>query len=57
MKLLLFLLLCGWAIVRTALELLDGDALPVFVLAGVATEVLGLDMVARAHAASREETR
>jgi hypothetical protein len=57
MKLLgLLLLLSGWAIVRTALELLHGNALPVFVLAGLVTEVLGLGLLARAHI-SREDTR
>ena len=51
-----FLLLAGWAIVLTALALLPA-ALPrvVFVAAGVAVEVLGFMLVARAQAAHPRE--
>lgn len=58
MKLLgLLLLVSGWAIVRTALELLHGNGLAVFILAGIATEVLGLVITARAHLATHEDER
>lgn len=43
------LLLSGWGIVIAALRLLHTGALTVFVLAGVAVEILGLVLVARAH--------
>ncbi len=50
--------LAGWAIVLAAVALLK--SLPQqggFALAGVAVEVLGLILVARAHLPSREEKR
>jgi hypothetical protein len=43
------LLLSGWGIVIAALMMLHTSALPAFVLAGVAVEILGLALVARAH--------
>ena len=50
MKLSGFLLLfSGGSIVVAALRLLHGGALSVFVLAGLAVELLGLGLVARAH--------
>ncbi|HZR67097.1 MAG TPA: hypothetical protein VFA85_18295 [Terriglobales bacterium] len=50
MKLLGFLLLLsGWAIVIAALILLHGGAVSAFLIAGVAVEVVGLVLVARAH--------
>lgn len=46
----LLLLLAGWVIALTALGLLPpGSARAAFVLAGVAVEILGLILVARAH--------
>ena len=55
MKLLGFvLLLSGWGIVVAALALLHGAVLPTFVVAGVATEILGFVFVARAHIPSKE---
>lgn len=52
------LLLAGWFIVLSALELL-GPATPraVFVLAGFAVEVLGLALAFRAHAVEPEVER
>ena len=52
------LLLAGWVIVLSALELL-GPATPraVFVLAGFAVEVLGLALAFRAHAVQPEVER
>jgi len=50
------LLLAGWAIVLTALALLGRyGPRAVFVLAGVAVEVLGLGLVARSHLAPRRD--
>src|SRR5262245_51874781 len=50
MKLLGFiLLLSGWGIVMAALVMLHGKATLVFILAGVAVEIVGLALVARAH--------
>jgi hypothetical protein len=49
------LLLSGWGIVVTALTLLHTSVLTVFVLAGVAVEILGLVLVARAHLPVRED--
>jgi hypothetical protein len=43
------LLLSGWAIVFAALAMLRGTAISIFVLAGVAVEVIGFVLVARAH--------
>jgi hypothetical protein len=43
------LLLSGWGIVVAALALLHGTATSGFILAGVAVEILGLVLVARAH--------
>lgn len=43
------LLLSGWAIVVTALAILHGHAVPAFVYAGFAVEILGLVLVFRAH--------
>lgn len=49
------LLLAGWIIVLSALEML-GSATPraVFVLAGFAVEILGLALTFRAHAVQPE---
>lgn len=59
MKLLGFLLLlAGWAIVLAAIVLLPTVALrAVFVIAGVAVEVLGLALFIRAHLLSPGELR
>jgi hypothetical protein len=55
MKLLGFiLLLSGWGIVAAALVMLHGKATPAFIVAGVAVEILGLVLVARAHLPARE---
>jgi hypothetical protein len=43
------LMLSGWAIVLTALALLRGTAVSAFVIAGLAVEIVGLVVVARAH--------
>jgi hypothetical protein len=43
------LLLSGWGIVLAAVRMLHGNAASAFVLAGVAVEILGLVLVARAH--------
>ena len=43
------LLLSGWGIVLAALAMLHGSAVSVFILCGVAVEILGLALVARAH--------
>lgn len=56
MKLVGFLLLLsGWAIVLAALGMLHGAATPVFILLGVAVEILGLGFIARAHLPASEE--
>jgi len=56
MKLLGFLLLLsGWGIVVAALALLHGGAVPAFVSAGFAVEILGLVLVLRAHLPLLEE--
>jgi hypothetical protein len=59
MKLLGFLLLlAGWLIVLTAIVLLPGVAArAAFAMSGVAVEVLGLALVARAHLLSPGELR
>lgn len=45
-----FLLLAGWIIVAAAvILLLPANAIAVFVLAGVAVEILGLTLVIRAN--------
>lgn len=50
MKLIgLLLLLSGWGIVLAALLMLHGKATFVFILLGVAVEILGFVFVARAH--------
>jgi len=55
MKLLGFiLLLSGWGIVMAALVMLHGKATLVFILAGVAVEIVGLALVARAHMPAKE---
>ena len=43
------LLLSGWAIVLAALRLLHGGALSAFIVAGLAVEILGFALVAKAH--------
>ena len=43
------LLLSGWGIVLAALAMLHGTATSIFVLSGVAVEILGLVFVARTH--------
>jgi len=43
------LLLSGWGIVVGALKLLRGGALPAFIVAGLAVEILGLVLVAKSH--------
>lgn len=43
------LLLSGWGIIVAALAMLHGPAVSVFIFAGVAVEILGLVLVARAH--------
>ena len=50
MKLLGFLLLIsGWGIVLAAINMLHGTPVSIFILAGVAVEILGLVLVARTH--------
>jgi len=49
------LLLSGWGIVLAALAMLHGTATSIFVLAGVAVEIIGLVLVARAHLPLRED--
>jgi hypothetical protein len=57
MRLVGFLLLvAGWGLVLAALGMLKADASRnAFVLAGVAVELLGLVLLARAHLLIREE--
>ena len=43
------LLLSGWGIVVAAVVMLHGNLVSIFVLAGVAVEILGFVVVARAH--------
>lgn len=45
----LFLLLAGWFLVATAIALLKPAFIPVFVVAGMAVEALGLVLLARQH--------
>jgi hypothetical protein len=49
------LLLSGWGIVLAALIMLHGNAVSIFILAGVAVEILGLVFVARAHLPTSED--
>jgi hypothetical protein len=49
------LLLSGWGIVLAALAMLHGTATSIFVLSGVAVEIIGLVLVARAHLPLRED--
>jgi hypothetical protein len=54
----LLLLLAGWVIVLTAIGLLpSGAARAAFILAGVAVELLGLVLAARAHLPEMIEER
>lgn len=53
----LLLLLSGWGIVIAALLLLHGASVATFILAGFATELLGLIVVVRAHLSRDEENR
>jgi hypothetical protein len=45
----LFLLVAGWFLVVAAIAWLRPAFLPVFVLAGVAVEILGFGLLARRH--------
>lgn len=55
MKLVGFLLLLsGWGIVVAALSMLHGNKVSVFILCGVAVEILGFVLVARSHLPARE---
>ena len=49
------LLLSGWGIVIAALVLLHGATVAPFILAGFATELLGLVVVGRAHLSRGED--
>ena len=49
------LLLSGWGIVLAAVAMLHGNAISIFVLAGLAVEILGCILVARAHLPVRED--
>ena len=50
MKLIGFLLLLsGWGIVVASLAMLRGTSVSIFIFAGVAVEILGFALVARAH--------
>ncbi|HKW18131.1 MAG TPA: hypothetical protein VJO35_11555 [Terriglobales bacterium] len=56
MRLIGFLLLIsGWAIVVAALLMLHNRAVYVFVVLGVAVEILGLSLVAKTHLATNEK--
>jgi hypothetical protein len=48
------LLLSGWGIMVAALSMLHGSAVAVFIVCGVAVEILGFVLVARAHLPARE---
>lgn len=50
-----FLLLSGWGIVVAALTILHGGALPAFVVAGLAVEILGLVLFAKSHIPAGED--
>lgn len=55
MKLIgLLLLLSGWGIVLAALVMLQGVAVSAFVIAGVAVEVVGFVLFAKAHIPGNE---
>jgi membrane-bound ClpP family serine protease len=45
----LILLVAGWILVVTAIALLRPGFIPVFAIAGVAVEFLGLTLLAREH--------
>lgn len=49
----LFLLVAGWFLVVAAIAMLRPGFLAVFVVAGVAVELLGLGLLARAQRVSR----
>ena len=51
------LLVSGWGIVVAALRLLHGATVAPFILAGLATELLGLIVVGRAHLRPGEDNR
>lgn len=51
------LLASGWGIVIAALVLLHGASVVAFILAGLATELLGLVVVGRAHLVGGEDDR
>ena len=56
MKLLgLLLLISGWGVVMAALKMLHGTPVSIFILAGVAVEILGFVLVAKAHLAVSED--
>jgi type III secretory pathway component EscV len=48
------LLLSGWGIVVAALALLRGSPLTTFIFLGIAVEILGLVLIARAHLPASE---
>lgn len=49
------LLLSGWGIVVASLAMLHASAVSAFILCGVAVEILGFVLVARAHLPARED--
>jgi hypothetical protein len=52
------LLLAGWLLVLAAIALLPRPgARAAFVIAGIAVEIIGMVLAARAHLARREESR
>lgn len=59
MKLIGFLLLLsGWGIVLAAIRMLQGrptSVFSLFIVAGVAVEILGLTLVSRAHIPVRDD--
>jgi len=56
MKLIGFLLLLsGWGIVLAALLMLHGNATYVFILLGVAVEILGFVFVVKSHLPTSQE--
>jgi hypothetical protein len=56
MKLLgLLLLIAGWGVALAALKMLHGTPVLIFILAGVAVEILGFVLVAKAHLAISED--
>ncbi len=48
----LFLLVAGWLLVVAAIALLKSGLVPVFAVAGLAVELLGLGLLARANTVS-----